>query len=352
MLSHKPKIGITIGDINGIGIEVIIKTFTDERMFDFCIPIVYGSGKIFSYHKNILGLKDFQYFLTSSTDKIKPNQLNILNSWDDEVQISIGKADKNLGVFSIKSLEAASYDLSQGKIAAIVTAPVNKSLLGDGQKIFSGQTEFFAEKFKAKETLMFMVSEGVKLGLVTNHVAVKDIASKITKEAVLKKIKLMAGSLSRDFGIDRPKIAVLGLNPHSGENGTIGREEIEAINPAIEQAKSDGILAFGAISGDGLFGSGGYREFDGILAMYHDQGLIPFKTLSFGRGVNYTAGLSIVRTSPDHGVGYNIAGQNLASPDSFREAVFMALDIMNNRANYDESRANPLQKTELASEEI
>jgi len=350
MLKHKPKIGITIGDLNGIGIEVIMKTFVNEKMFDFCVPVVYGSSKAFSYHKNLLVMKDFQFNIVSAIEKLKPNALNILNCWEEEVQINIGKADKTTAFYALKALDAAAYDLSQNKIDAIVTAPVNKSLLGDSQKPFNGQTEFFGEKFSSPDTLMFMVSENLKVGLVTNHTAIKDVASKVNKETVLKKIKLMAHSLSRDFSINKPKLVVLGLNPHAGENGTIGQEDEEHILPAIEIAKAEGILVFGPFSADGFFGSGSYKYYDGILAMYHDQGLIPFKTLAFGQGVNFTAGMPVVRTSPDHGVGYNIAGQNTASPDSFREAVFLAIDILHNRVSYDEMHQNPIKKTVLASE--
>lgn len=350
-MNQKPKIGITIGDMNGIGIEVIMKTFLDERMLKYCTPIVYGSSKAFSYHRKVLQLEQFNYQVINTVEKAKPDACNLLNCWTEEIQITLGKVSDKLGQYAYKALEAATYDLSEGKIDAIVTAPVNKNTLNTGQIHFVGHTEYLAEKFGVKENLMFLVSDTIKVGLVTNHVPVQHIANNISAALIVKKIKLMDWSLRQDFGIERPRIAVLALNPHAGDNGLIGEEEQTMITPAIEKAKASNLLVFGPYAADGFFGSGVYKKFDAILAMYHDQGLIPFKTLSFGHGVNFTAGLPIIRTSPDHGTAYNIAGKGEAAPDSFRQSVFLAIDILNHRKTFAEMTANPLKQLQILEEE-
>lgn len=348
--NNKPKIGISIGDLNGIGIEVVMKAFSDKRMFDHCTPIVYGSSKAMSYHKKALEMNDFQYNVVSGPEKAKQGALNVYNCWTEEVNIKLGHPDPDLGKFAYRALEAVNYDVSEGKIDAIITAPINKAHLSEEGKPFTGQTEFFAEKQKASSSLMFLVSEEMKVGLVTNHVPVKDVASKITTKKILEKLKVMNHSLQNDFMIERPKIAVLALNPHAGDGGIIGMEDTEIVAPAVAKAKDEKILAFGPYAADGFFGTSAFSNFDGILAMYHDQGLVPFKLLSFGHGVNFTAGLPIVRTSPDHGTAYNIAGQGVANEASFRQSVFAAADIYRNRKAFKEIKENGINKEKAVEE--
>ncbi len=336
------KIGISIGDINGIGLEVILKTLIDERITKLCTPIIYGSSKIVSYHKNIVSLPDFQYQSIRSGDQSEPNKINIVNCWNDSVNITLGKVTDIGGQYAFKSLEAAVKDLKAGVIDALVTAPIHKKAMQLADFPFPGHTEYITQELGGKESLMFLVSDGMKVGLVTNHTPVKDVAAQITKGKILEKIKIMQETLHIDFAIEKPTIAVLGLNPHAGDEGVIGEEEINIIRPAIEEAKKKGVMAFGPFPADGFFGSGQYNKYDGILAMYHDQGLVPFKALSFGTGVNYTAGLVGVRTSPDHGTAFDIAGKNEADPASFRKALFTAIDIARNRYEYTEMHANPL----------
>ena len=341
----KVKIGITIGDINGIGVEVIIKTFMDNRILDYFTPIIYGSSRVLSYHRKVLKAENFSYHIINNIERTKPDACNVLNCWTEEVNITIGRPDKNASRFAYRALESAVYDIVNGKIDAMVTGPVNKSQLSTDEQIFTGHTEYLTAKFDVEESLMLLVSEKLKVGLVTNHLPVREIADQITEEAIIKKLLIMDESLRKDFGVVRPRIAVLGLNPHAGDDGIIGKEEIEIIRPAIEKAKTkQNLLVFGPFAADGFFGSGIYTQFDAILAMYHDQGLVPFKALSFGYGVNYTAGLPIVRTSPDHGTAYDIAGKNIASPDSLRQSLYLAKDIVMNRRNHAEMTANPLQK--------
>ncbi len=346
-VADKFRLGITIGDLNGIGIEVIVKTFSDSRMLEHCIPVIYGSSRAISYHRKVLKADDFTYHITNNISRLKPSICNVLNCWTEEVQITIGRPNPKIGRYALRAIESAAYDISQGKLDAIITAPVNKKLLNTDKMHFSGHTEYFAEKFQVDENLMFLVSDTLRVGLATNHLPIKDVANAITKDLVLKKIKLMAHSLQQDFGIMRPKIAVMGLNPHAGDDGLIGKEEETAIIPAIEAAKADNLLTFGPYAADGFFGSNMYRQFDGILAMYHDQGLVAFKALSFGHGVNFTAGMPVVRTSPDHGTAYDIAGKNIASESSFRNAVYLAMDIIRNRKQFAEITANPLDKESL-----
>lgn len=348
--SGKWRIGITVGDINGIGIELIIKTFSDERLFKYFTPVIYGSSRVLSYHRKVLKSEHFNYHIISNIQRLKPDVCNVLNCWTEEVQVTIGRANKKVGRYALIALDAAVYDLMNEHIDALITGPVNKSLLNTEAQAFSGHTEYLAQKFEVDDNLMFMVAEHLRVGLVCNHVPISEVTNHITQENILRKLALMHQSLQQDFAVTRPKIAVLGLNPHAGDTGLIGKEEQTIIAPAIEKAKAKNQLVFGPFAADGFFGSGLYKQFDGILAMYHDQGLVPFKTLSFGKGVNFTAGMPYVRTSPDHGTAYDIAGKNIASASSFRSALFSALDILENRQNYEEITANPLQKTELATE--
>lgn len=343
----KIKIGISIGDINGIGLEVILKTLIDTRINKLCTPIIYGSSKVVSYHKNIVSLPDFQYQNIKSADQVDHEKINILNCWNDTVNITLGKVNEIGGQYAFKSLEAAVKDLAAGHIDALVTAPIHKKAMQMADFPFLGHTEYITQELGGKESLMFLVSKGMKVGLVTNHTPIKDIASKITKSKILEKIKIMEETLRIDFAIEKPTIAVLGLNPHAGDEGVIGEEEINIIRPAIDEAKKKGILAFGPFPADGFFGSGQYNKYDAVLAMYHDQGLVPFKALSFGSGVNYTAGLRGVRTSPDHGTAFDIAGKNEAEPASFRQALFLAIDIARNRHEYADMHANPLKRNKV-----
>lgn len=338
------KVGITQGDINGVGLEIIIKTFQDNMMFDICTPVLYSSTRVVSYHKKVLEAEDFNYHRIDSADNAANKKLNLINLSDDEPKIELGQANEDGGKFAMQALKAAAKDLKEGKIDVVVTGPVDKHSLDKVGFGFPGQTEFFTKEFGAEESLMILVGEKLKVALVTGHVPVKDIASNITKEKIVKKLKIFNKSLKEDFRIRKPKIAVLSLNPHAGDKGVIGKEDDEIIRPAIEEAERQNILAIGPYSADGLFGSRNFLNFDGILAMYHDQGLAPFKALSFDSGVNFTAGLPVVRTSPDHGTAYDIAGKNIAEPDSLRHAIYTACDIFRTRNEYKELSANPLKQ--------
>jgi 4-hydroxythreonine-4-phosphate dehydrogenase len=343
MTNKKLKIGISVGDINGIGLEVILKTLADKRILDWCVPILYGSTKVASYHKNIIKVKDLTLHNISTVEEANETAVNVMNCWMENVKITLGKCTAEGGKYATFSLEQATEDLLAGHLDALVTAPINKKAMQLSGFQYPGHTEYLTSKFQAKENLMLMVNEGLRIGLVTNHLPISQIAATITTELVLKKIELMNTSLKMDFGIDKPAIAVFGLNPHAGDGGVLGTEEIDIILPAIELAKRKGILAIGPYAADGFFGSGNFANFDGILAMYHDQGLVPFKALSFGSGVNFTAGLSVIRTSPDHGTGFDIAGKNVADFSSFRQALYLAIDTTRQRAEYLEMTGNPLK---------
>lgn len=343
------RIGVSIGDINGVGLEVILKTLAKKRLYDYFTPVIYGSAKVVSYHKNIVGI-DFPFNTTTGADRLQKDRINIVNCWQENVNITLGKASDQSGQYAYRSLEAATHDLKNGLIDALVTAPINKEAMKMANFPYPGHTEYLTKEFGQQESLMFMVSESLKVGLVTNHLPIAEVAGSITKELIVRKIKLMHESLKYDFGFERPTIAVLGLNPHAGDGGAIGEEEENIIRPAIVECKKNGIMAMGPYAADGLFGSQQYAKFNGILAMYHDQGLIPFKALSFGDGINFTAGLPVVRTSPDHGTGFDIAGKNMADPASFRLAIFTALDILKNRKEQEELRKNALVKKEKPKE--
>jgi len=346
-----PRIGITIGDLNGIGVEVIMKTFIDKRVLEMCTPIIYGSSKALSYHRNIFQMEEFKYNIVSSVEDARAGAVNVVNCWDEPVPLKIGQPDRTLGQYAMRSLKAAAYDVVQGRIQAVVTAPVNKSHLCTDSKVFYGQTEFFSEACGGRNSMMFLVSADLKVGLVTNHIPISAVSAALSQELILKKLQIMNTALQEDFLLQRPKIAVLALNPHAGDEGLIGSEDDDIVGPAVKQAKENGLLVFGPYAADGFFGSGTHRQFDAILSMYHDQGLVPFKALSFGHGVNVTCGLPIVRTSPDHGTAYNIAGKNVANPDSFREAVYMAIDIYRNRQSFQDMRENRVLKVELKDDD-
>lgn len=338
---EKLKIGISIGDFNGIGLEVILKNLAQPALADLATFIIYGSTKVVSYHKNIVDV-ELHYHNASDIERIQLDKVNIINCWTENVNITLGKPTDLSGKYAIHSLEAATKDLRHGLIDALITAPIHKEAMKMVNFPFPGHTEYITREMQAKESLMFMVHDRLKIGLVTNHLPIGQVKAAISKALIMKKIALMEESLRIDFGIERPVIAVLGLNPHAGDGGAIGTEDDDIVRPAIIEAKKKGMLAMGPFPADGFFGSEQYRKFDGVLAMYHDQGLVPFKLLSFGEGVNFTAGLSGVRTSPDHGTAFDIAGENVANPDSFRKAVFLAMDIVRHRQEHHANHANPL----------
>lgn len=337
------KVGITHGDLNGIGYEVIMKAFLDPRMLDNITPVVYGSSKVASYHKKTLNLNEFNLNLVKNAASAVPKRTNIVNITHEEVKIDLGKSTEIAGQLAFQALEMAIQDLIHKNIDVLVTAPINKKNMQSASFQFPGHSEYLADKFGVKDHLMLMVSNQLRIGVITGHIPLKDVPDAIDTALVLRKIELLNDSLCRDFGIRKPKIAILGLNPHAGDLGVLGTEESEIISPAIEQAWKKGFIVFGPYSADGFFGSDSFMKFDGILAMYHDQGMIPFKALSFDYGVNFTAGLPFVRTSPAHGTAYEIAGKNIASPNSFREAVHLAVQIYHNRKEFDELNAKPLQ---------
>ena len=326
----KLRIGISVGDINGIGPEVIMKTFSDPRMTKLVTPVIYGSTQLFNFYRTKLEL-DVNFFHAHKVNQIHHRKVNVINAWNEDIDIRPGDANADGGKYALLSLQTAVQDLLRNNIDAIVTAPINKDLMKLAGFDFPGHTEYLTEESGVKESLMLLVHEGLRVGVVTGHIPVSEVSSKLTKEKIEEKLTILHESLKKDFGIRKPKIAVLGLNPHAGENGQLGSEDKEIIAPVIESWKNKGHLIFGPYPADGFFGTKNYKNFDGILAMYHDQGLIPFKTLAFDEGVNFTAGLTFVRTSPDHGTGYDIAGLNHASPESFRNAIFLAMDVVKNR---------------------
>ena len=343
-LSNKTliKVGITLGDLNGVGPEIIVKALHDNRILTDIIPVVYGSNKVISHYKKQLNLHEFNYASCKSAAEINPKKVNIINVWQDEVQIEPGTANADGGKYALLSLEAATKDLAEGKIDVLVTAPFSKENVAKAGFNFPGHTEYLAEMSGAKEALMVLVSGNLRVALVTTHIPIKEISSQLQKDLILSKIEAFEQSLKKDFGLIRPRIAVFGLNPHAGENGKIGEEEQLTIIPAIQAAKQKGVLAFGPYPADGFFGSPLRQQFDGVLAMYHDQGLAAFKALCFNDGVNFTAGLPIVRTSPDHGTAFDIAGKMLADEQSLRSAIFLAVDIYRKRKIFKEIHANPL----------
>jgi 4-hydroxythreonine-4-phosphate dehydrogenase len=347
-MSEKIKVGISIGDVNGIGLEVIIKTLADAKIFDYCTPIVYGHTKVASFHRRLSNVHDLNFNVISHASQAVHKKANMINCWEEDVKIEVGVNNEIGGKYAFLSLQKATDDLVNGDIDALVTAPINKENIQNDQFKFPGHTEYLQERDNAAESLMFLVSDTLRVGVVTGHIPVSKIPESITVEKILGKLKLMNASLQTDFWIRKPRIAVLGLNPHAGDNGLIGTEEQTTIIPAIEEARANDIMAFGPYPADGFFANGTYMQFDAVLAMYHDQGLIPFKTIAFESGVNYTAGLKFVRTSPDHGTAYDIAGKNLASEISFREALFTAIHIVKHRRETAELNENPLKFTKLS----
>lgn len=329
--TDKPRIGITIGDLNGIGAEVIIKALADNRLLNLFTPVVYGSTKVLSFYRKQMGLEEFNYSQVKSKGQYFHKSINVVNCWDDVIEINPGQPSKQTAKAALQSLKRAVEELKEGHLDGIVTGPIDKNTMHSEEFPFQGHTEYLTQEFGAGESLMLMVGEELRVGLVTEHIPVKDIPAFITKERVELKIRLMELSLKQDFLINKPKIAVLGLNPHAGDEGLLGKEEQDVIKPVINDLKTKGKLIFGPFPADGFFATGQHRKYDGIVAMYHDQGLVAFKTLSFESGINYTAGLPYVRTSPDHGTAYNLAGKNLASESSMRQAMYVACDIIKNR---------------------
>lgn len=338
---EKIKVGISIGDLNGIGIEIILKTFEDNRMLDFCTPIIFASTKVVSYHKKALN-SNTQVHGIENFNKIIPNKLNLLNVWREQVDLDLGKATETSGKYAYESLQSATNALKDGKIDVLLTAPINKNNIQSEKFNFSGHTEFLESNLEG-ESLMILMTDELRIGLITGHIPVKEISETITPELIKRKVDIMYNSLIQDFEISKPKIAVLGLNPHCGDQGVIGTEDDEVVKPTIDEIQKTGKLVYGPYAADSFFGTGNYKKFDGVLAMYHDQGLAPFKTLSFGNGVNYTAGLNKIRTSPDHGTAYEIAGQGIADNSSFKKALFSAISIFKTREEYKSLTENQLK---------
>lgn len=329
---EKPRIGITIGDLNGIGPEVIMKALADARVLNLVTPVIYGSSRALSFYKKQLALEEFNFFQVKAKGQFVAKSVNVVNCWEEVVEINPGKPTKETGSASLKALQCACAEIKEGLLDALVTAPIDKHSIYSEEFPFKGHTEFLAQEFGAGESLMLMVSESLRIGLVTDHEPLKDVAVLVTREKVENKLRLMESTLRKDFGIKKPKIAVLGLNPHAGDEGVIGTEDEEVIRVVVNEQRNKGKLVFGPLPADGFFGTVQYRQYDAVLAMYHDQGLIPFKTIAFENGVNFTGGLSIIRTSPDHGTAYTIAGKNQANESSMREAIFTAAEIWQRRS--------------------
>ncbi|MDR1517036.1 MAG: 4-hydroxythreonine-4-phosphate dehydrogenase PdxA [Dysgonamonadaceae bacterium] len=345
-MSKSIKVGITHGDINGVGYEILLKTFSDNRLLELFTPVIYGSAKAASYHRKVLDYKPVPMNIIASADNSREGQVNFVNCVEEEVKIELGTPSSAAGDAAFKALECAVRDLDAAKIDLLVTLPIHKDSIQNEQFKFPGHTEYLQDRLgkEGEKALMILASDMLRVALLTTHIPIAKVAGSITKEGILSKLKTLNRALLRDFNIENPRIAVLGLNPHAGENGLLGREETDLIIPAIQEAQKLEILCSGPFAADGFFGTGRHKDFDAVLAMYHDQGLIPFKSIAMDSGVNFTAGLSVVRTSPDHGTAYDIAGQNLASEESFRQAIYMATDIFKNRLTYDEARKNPLRK--------
>jgi 4-hydroxythreonine-4-phosphate dehydrogenase len=340
---RKPVIGFTCGDLNGIGLELIIKSLSDSRMLDFMIPVVFANNKSINFYRKGLPEFNLNFAVLNDLSKINPKQVNVLNCWEEEVEITPGELTATGGKYALISLEKAVEALKQKTIDGIVTAPIHKKNIQSDAFNFSGHTPYLQHAFGNTENLMLLVADNLRMALVTEHVTIGDIAKHITKDKIKQKLAILHSSLQKDFGVDKPRIAVLALNPHAGDEGLIGKEEIEIIKPAIKESKQN-ILVFGPYSADAFFARGAHEKFDGVLAMYHDQGLIPFKSLAFGEGVNFTAGLPIVRTSPDHGTAFDIAGKNKADASSFTASIFECVRIIHARQGYHDMRLNPLKK--------
>ena len=341
---NKPVIGLSCGDINGIGLEIIIKTIADSRLLEICTPVLFANNKVLNFYRKALPDVNFNFSTLKDAGRINHKQVNLFSCWEEDVAVTPGILNEIGGKYAVMSLVAAAQALKEGKIDGLVTAPIHKKNTQSEAFYFTGHTPYLKNLYGAADVVMFMVADNMRVGLLTEHVSIKEITPFITRENIISKLNLINASLKKDFGIDKPKIAVLGLNPHAGDEGLIGKEEEEIIKPAIKEAKQKDVFCFGPYSADAFFARGHYEKFDAVLAMYHDQGLIPFKSLAMGEGVNYTAGLTGVRTSPDHGVAFDIAGKNKADETSFRQAIFTCVDIINERRGYTDNRKNKLRK--------
>jgi 4-hydroxythreonine-4-phosphate dehydrogenase len=344
MSQIKPVIGVSCGDLNGIGIELIIKTFSDTRIVEQCTPVIFASNKVINFYRKSIPEVNFNYQSIKEFSRINPKQVNLYNCWEEEVAINPGLLNETGGKYSILSLQTAVAALKQKHIDGLVTAPIHKKNIQSPEFSFTGHTPYLKNIFGVNDVAMMLCAGNFRVALLTEHIPVNDIANHVTKEAIVSKLQIVHQSLQKDFGIDRPRIAVLGLNPHAGDEGLIGNEEETIIKPAIKEAKNNNMLIIGPYSADAFFARRSFDRFDAVLAMYHDQGLIPFKALATGEGVNFTAGLPVVRTSPDHGVAFDISGKNKADTSSFMTAVFECIDIINRRNEYEENRKNPLRK--------
>ncbi len=347
--NQKPVVGITCGDINGIGPEIIIKALSDNRINEWCVPVIFGNNKIFNFYRK--GLQDFHFNFTQVKDfsKLNPRQTNILNCWEEEVAIQPGELNETGGLYAAKSLKSAASALKEGNLDVLVTAPVHKQNIYGKDFPFTGHTPFLKSFFEQKDVVMLMAAGNFRMGLVTEHIPISTVANEITRQAIVSKLLIMKDSLRKDFDVQKPKIAVLALNPHAGDNGLVGKEEEEIIRPAIKEAKQHNMIVEGPFAADGFFARCYHLRFDAVLAMYHDQGLIPFKSLAQEEGVNFTAGLPFVRTSPDHGTAFDIAGKGLADASSLIAAIFEGIEISKRRFNYEDSRKNPLKRTFVGS---
>lgn len=344
MENRKIRVGITHGDINGVGYEVILKTFSDPTMLELCTPMVYGSPKVAAYHRKAMEIQT-SFSIVNSAEEVQDGRVNVVNCIEEELKVELTKPTPEAGKTALAALERALADYREGLFDVLVTAPINKHTIQSDAFHFPGHTEYIEERVgEGQKALMILLKGDFRVALVTGHVPVRDIAGELTKELIMEKMEIFHRSLKKDFGIDNPRIAVFSLNPHAGDNGLLGTEEQEVIIPAMKEMIARGVQCFGPYPADGFMGSGNYTHFDGILAMYHDQGLAPFKALAMDEGVNFTAGLPIVRTSPAHGTAYDIAGKGIASEDSFRQAVYVAMDVFRNRAWEKEISARPLRK--------
>lgn len=346
--NRKPVIGFSCGDLNGIGIETIIKVLSDNRIYDFCTPVVFANNKVINFYRKTIPDNTLSFQMVKDFTRLNFKQANIFTCWEEDVSITPGVLNETGGAYALKSLQQAVEALKQGDIHGLVTAPIHKKNIQSAEFNFSGHTPYLKHAFEAQEIAMILAAPNLKVALLTEHVPVKDVAAHVTIEAIIGKLQVLNRSLQQDFDISKPRMAVLGLNPHAGDEGLIGDEEIHIIRPALQQAREKGMLAYGPYSADAFFARGHYSSFDVVLALYHDQGLIPLKSLASGEAVNYTAGLPVVRTSPDHGTAFDIAGKGIAQSDSTMAALFTCIDILNQRAAYRSQRSNPVRKMSTA----